>query len=253
VALIRDLGRGELPGSGPLVLVDIADNPWTGGPGDSAELVRFLLANKVAGAAVALVKDPETVAQARAVDPGATIEVRLGGKTDGLHGEPLPVRAYVRLVSDGRYVNEGPMLAGVGVDLGPSAVLHCTSPEGGTPPVETLVTSRAETPIDLNVFRSHGIEPTRRTVLGLKGKGHFRASFEPISRRVALVEDPASPAPTSRAWRSATSAARSGRSTPRRPTRSAGRTPRDWLGARPRRTEETMTGGGGGAFGSGSR
>ncbi|CAA9539602.1 MAG: hypothetical protein AVDCRST_MAG59-716 [uncultured Thermomicrobiales bacterium] len=190
VALIRDLGRGELPGSGPLVLVDIADNPWTGGPGDSAELVRFLLANKVAGAAVALVKDPETVAQARAVDPGATIEVRLGGKTDALHGEPLPVRAYVRLVSDGRYVNEGPMLAGVGVDLGPSAVLHCTSPEGGTPPVETLVTSRAETPIDLNVFRSHGIEPTRRTVLGLKGKGHFRASFEPISRRVALVEGP---------------------------------------------------------------
>ncbi|MBA3413732.1 MAG: MlrC C-terminal domain-containing protein, partial [Chloroflexia bacterium] len=189
-ALIRDLGRGELPGSGPLVLVDIADNPWTGGPGDSAELVRFLLANKVAGATVALVKDPETVAHARAADPGTTIEVRLGGKTDALHGEPLPVRAYVRLVADGRYVNEGPMMAGVGVDLGPSALLRCTAPEGGTPPVEVLVTSRAESPIDLNVFRAHGIEPTKRTVLGLKGKGHFRAAFEPISRRVVLVEGP---------------------------------------------------------------
>ncbi len=188
--LIRDLARGELPGTGPLVLVDIGDNPWTGGPGDSAELVRFLLATKVAGAAVALVKDPETVALARAVDPGSTIEVRLGGKTDRLHGEPLPVRAYVRLVSDGRYVNEGPMMAGVGVDLGPSAVLHCSALEGATPPVEVLVTSRAETPIDLNVFRAHGIEPTRRAVLGLKGKGHFRAAFEPISRRIVLVEGP---------------------------------------------------------------
>jgi microcystin degradation protein MlrC len=188
--LIRALERGELPGSGPLTMVDIADNPWTGGPGDSAELVRFLLANKVAGAAVALVKDPETVAQARAVDPGATIEVRLGGRTDRLHGDPLPVRAYVRLVSDGRYVHDGPMMAGVGVDLGPTAVLHCSAPDGSTPPVEVLVTTRAETPIDLNLFRAHGIEPTRRTVLGLKGKGHFRAAFEPISRRVVLVEGP---------------------------------------------------------------
>ena len=187
---IRDLERGDLPGTGPLVLVDIADNPWTGGPGDSAELVRFLLANKVAGAAVAIVKDPETVARARAVDPGSTIEVRLGGKTDALHGDPLPVRAYVRLISDGRYVNEGPMMAGVAVDLGPTAVLHCTSPEGATPPIETVVTTRAETPIDLNVFRAHGIEPARRAVLGLKGKGHFRAAFEPISRRVVLVEGP---------------------------------------------------------------
>ena len=47
-----------MPVSGPLVLVDIADNPWTGGPGDSAELVRFLFAQQVEGAAVALVARP---------------------------------------------------------------------------------------------------------------------------------------------------------------------------------------------------
>jgi microcystin degradation protein MlrC len=56
--------------------------------------------------------------------------------------------------------------------------------------VEVLVTTRAETPIDLNVFRSHGVDPTRRRVLALKGKGHFRAAFEPIARRVVLVEGP---------------------------------------------------------------
>lgn len=53
-----------------------------------------------------------------------------------------------------------------------------------------LVTSRAETPIDLNVFRSNGIEPTRLNVIGLKGKGHFRAAFEPIADQVILVEGP---------------------------------------------------------------
>jgi microcystin degradation protein MlrC len=56
--------------------------------------------------------------------------------------------------------------------------------------VEVLVTTRAETPIDLNVFRRHGIEPTARRVIGLKGKGHFRAAFEPIASEVILVEGP---------------------------------------------------------------
>lgn len=175
--------------SGPLVLVDIADNPWTGGPGDSAELVRFLFEHRVHGAAVALVKDPEVVREAIAAGPGGKIAVELGGKTDRLHGEPLPVRARVKLLSDGRYVNDGPMMAGLAVDLGPTALLLCEPASGAAaPPVEVLVTSRAETPIDLQVFRSHGIEPSRRRVLGLKGKGHFRAAFEPIARRVVLVE-----------------------------------------------------------------
>jgi microcystin degradation protein MlrC len=181
----------EMPVSGPLVLVDIGDNPWTGGPGDSAELVRFLFAEQVHGAAVALICDPAVVRAAVTAGPGGEVAVELGGKTDRLHGDPLPVRAQVKLLSDGRYMNDGPMMAGITVDLGPTALLLCEPGDGSTaPPVEVLVTTRAETPIDLNVFRCHGIEPSRRRVLGLKGKGHFRAAFEPIARRVVLVEGP---------------------------------------------------------------
>ncbi|MFT4039940.1 MAG: M81 family metallopeptidase [Thermomicrobiales bacterium] len=183
-----DLDRAA---AGPLVLVDIGDNPWTGGPGDSAELVRFLFANRVRGASVALVRDPEVVQEAIKAGPGGQIAVELGGKVDRLHGDPLSIRARVRLLSDGQYVNDGPMMAGLAVDLGPSALLFCQpADDDETPPVEVLVTTRAETPIDLNVFRSHGIDPTRRRVLALKGKGHFRAAFEPIARRVVLVEGP---------------------------------------------------------------
>ena len=192
--LIRSLDSEEdvdMPVSGPLVLVDIADNPWTGGPGDSVELLRFLFAQGVHGAAVALVRDPDVVQRAIAAGPGSQIVVNLGGKTDRLHGDSLPVRAHVKLLSDGRFVNDGPMMAGLTVDLGPTALLLCGPASGApAPPVEVLVTTRAETPIDLNVFRCHGMEPTRHRVLGLKGKGHFRAAFEPIARRVVLVEGP---------------------------------------------------------------
>jgi microcystin degradation protein MlrC len=174
---------GIQPGGKPLLLVDIGDNPWTGGPGDSVELLRFLLAQDVQNAAIALVRDPEAVAACRAAGPGATIQLTLGGNTDRLHGDPIEINAYVRLLSDGHYVYEGPMMAGVQVDLGPTAILVADG-------IEVLVTSRAETPIDLNVFRAFGIEPTRKSVIALKGKGHFRAAFEPIASRVILVEGP---------------------------------------------------------------
>src|ERR687894_66399 len=181
----------DMPVSGPLVLVDIADNPWSGGPGDSVELLRFLFSQRVDGAAVALVRDPEVVREAIAAGPGGKIAGDLGGKTDRLHGDPLPVRAHVKLLSDGRYINDGPMMTGLTVDLGPTALLLCEPGSGpSAPAVEVLVTTRAETPVDLNIFRCHGIEPTRHRVLGLKGKGHFRAAFEPIARRVVLVEGP---------------------------------------------------------------
>jgi microcystin degradation protein MlrC len=169
--------------SGPLVLVDIADNPWTGGPGDSAELLRFLLAHGVQEAALASIRYPDAVAACLAAGMGQTVELELGGKTNRLHGPPVLVRGIVRLLSDGRYVNRGPMHAGVAVDLGRTAVLVCNG-------VEVLVTERAESPVDLNVSRAHGIEPTARRVLALKGKGHSRAAFEPIAERVVLVEGP---------------------------------------------------------------
>jgi microcystin degradation protein MlrC len=173
----------------PIVLVDIGDNPWTGGPGDSAEIVRFLIGEQISDAAVALVCDPATVQQAIAAGVGTTIEIRLGGKTDRLHGEPLETNALVQSITDGRFVNDGPMMAGVPVDLGPSVVLKC-APDAQFGGVDVLVTSRAETPIDLNIFRRHGIEPTDRRVVGLKGKGHFRAAFEPIASQVILIEGP---------------------------------------------------------------
>jgi microcystin degradation protein MlrC len=42
--------------------------------------------------------------------------------------------------------------------------------------------------LDLEAFRSQGIEPTRRKVLVVKSMQHFRAAFEPISSRVELVD-----------------------------------------------------------------
>jgi microcystin degradation protein MlrC len=189
IAVIQQSKRAETK---PIVVVDIGDNPWTGSPGDSVEILRLLLRCRVERSAIALVMDPAAVRAAQEEGIGKQITAELGGKTDDLHGAPLLVDAEVRSFSDGTYVNEGPMMAGLRVDLGPAAVLRCRlsgEPAAATD-VDVLVTSRAETPIDLNVFRAHGIEPTTLRVIGLKGKGHFRAAFEPIASQVLLFEGP---------------------------------------------------------------
>ena len=169
----------------PLLLVDIADSIWSGSAGDSVELVRFLAGQRVAGSAVAPVVDPEVVALAQVAGVGATIELDLGGKLDRLHGDPLPCTATVLALTEGRYVNSGPMMTGLQVDMGPTAVLAI-----GEPPVRVVATSKPEAPIDPAVFTSNGIDPAGMRVLGLKGKGHFRAAFEPIVSDVILVEGP---------------------------------------------------------------
>ena len=177
----------------PQRAVRVSDELWQAaqakaaakGTNVSAELVRFLLSHRVTGAAVAIVVDPETVRHATTAGPGATIDVHLGGKTDRLHGPPLATAATVLRLTDGRYVNRGPMMTGVQVDLGSTAVLTI-----GDPPVEVIVTSRPETPIDPEVFRMAGIDPSARRVLGIKGKGHFRAAFTPLVGDILLVEGP---------------------------------------------------------------
>lgn len=174
----------------PVVLVDIADNPLSGGPGDGPALLAELLQQtqhsepgddiRIVHACIA---DPEVVQAALAVGVGGELTCLLGGKTDTLHGAPLPIHAIVERMSDGRFVNTGPMWRGAPTDVGPCALLRCGS-------VRALVTSRRHTPIDLELLRHIGVEPTTQRLIALKGKGHFRAAYGPIARSVILAEGP---------------------------------------------------------------
>jgi microcystin degradation protein MlrC len=77
------------------------------------------------------------------------------------------------------------MMTGLRVNMGRTALLAI-----GDPPVRVVVTSKPEAPIDPAVFTSNGIDLASTRVFGLKGKGHFRAAFEPITSDVILVEGP---------------------------------------------------------------
>jgi len=167
--------------TGPLVIADGTDNPGGGAYGDATRLLQALIAHGVDGVAVGTMFDPGAVAAARAAGVGAVVDLRLGGHHDPAFGAPLAVRAQVVSLSDGDFVNDGPMQRGVRMSMGPTAVLRI----GGVEVV--TVSSRLQT-TDLQVFLSQGIDPRRRRVLVVKSVQHFRAAYAPIAGDIAVVD-----------------------------------------------------------------
>ena len=169
--------------SGPVVLADTADNPGAGAPCDGTILLRGLLDRGVQNAALGALWDPRAVEICRVAGVGANVELLLGGKTDDLHGEPLSVSGRVRLLSDGRFKNLGPMNTGAETRMGPTAVLAVGS-------VDVVITSNRVQALDAGVFLSQGINPSRKRVLVLKSSVHYRGAFEPLASRVVEVDTP---------------------------------------------------------------
>jgi len=167
---------------GPLIIADYADNPGGGGYGDSTNLLAALLKAGLSNAAFGPMADTEAAAFLAAAGTGATVAIELGGKTDPrFGGGPLMLDATVKLVSDGRYVGDGPMVGGLHGSFGPSAVITA----GG---IDILVVTEPTQMLDLQQFRAFGIDPAAKTVVGLKSMQHFRAAFEPIAGEVIVCD-----------------------------------------------------------------
>ncbi len=172
----------------PVILTDIGDNPGGGCPADGTVLLEAMLRLGVKNAVLVPLNDPEVVEQAQRAGVGATITSDLGGKIDDLHGSPLTVTARVVRLTDGRFVQTGPMNTGLEIDLGPTAVLELQGQGGGS--VNVIVTSIRQQPTDLEVLRSQGFEPESLDIIGIKSAVHYRAAFEPVSAEIIEVDTP---------------------------------------------------------------
>jgi microcystin degradation protein MlrC len=167
---------------GPLLLADISDNPGGGSAQDGTVLLGALLDAGVEDAALATIYDPTAVEAAVEAGVGEDVSLSLGGKS-GENGDPLDVTGRVRLLSDGRYRNQGPMSTGLEVSFGRTALLDVDG-------IDVLVGSHRQQPYDPEAFRSQGIAPERARVLVLKSTVHYRAAFEPLAGAVREVLTP---------------------------------------------------------------
>lgn len=167
----------------PVVLADMADNTGGGAAGDGTEILRELLRVGARGATVACLWDPEAVAACVRAGVGATVTVKVGGKTDDRHGAPLAVTGRVRTLSDGRFVHKGPMMRGLDGRLGTTAVLDVED-------VKIILSSLRWQTLDPEMIRFVGIDPLAEKILVVKSTIHYRAAFEPIAREIVEVDAP---------------------------------------------------------------
>lgn len=175
-AALRDAGPG-----GPVVIADTQDNPGGGGHGDTTGLLTELVRQGATGAVLCLINDAESAAACHAAGEGATVQLSLGGKSDGA---PWTGPARVVLLASGEFTLTGPMSAGNPAALGPTALIEVG------PGVRVVVVSRKMQAYDQAILRHVGLEPAAVPILALKSSVHFRADFGPIARRILVAAAP---------------------------------------------------------------
>jgi len=167
---------------GPVMLVDVGDNIGGGTPGDGTVLLAELLRQDARDATM-VIADAESVRAAIAAGVRNTVRLSVGGKTDRLHGDPVPLEGYVRFITDGHWVHEGPENAGVPVEMGPTVVLRC----GG---VNLVLTSKKSMPGDQQQLKSVGIDPAAQKIIVVKAAVRWRGGYGPIAKHAIHVDTP---------------------------------------------------------------
>ena len=165
---------------GTVVLADGADNPGGGAAGDSTFILRRLVERDIAAAALGPLWDPQAVRLAFEAGVGATLPLRLGGKTGPQSGDPLDARCTVRALQHDMAMSG---LAGTRVALGDCALVQT----GG---VQVVLISRRNQAMGTDLFTQLGCDLTLQRLVVVKSSQHFHAAFAPLATRVIYVGAP---------------------------------------------------------------
>jgi microcystin degradation protein MlrC len=166
---------------GQVILAEGSDNVGGGGPGDATHVLKHLAG--IAKPALIVICDREAVGHAFDAGVGGAFRCAVGGKTDRLHGEPVPIEGRVRLLSDGRYRHIGPYNTGKPMDLGRCAVV-----ESGL--LTILLTTNREGPWDIAHVGSNGIWPGNYHILVVKSAIAWQTAFGSFASKVIHIDSP---------------------------------------------------------------
>ncbi len=169
---------------GPICLLDMGDNVGGGSPGDGTFLAHAISAGRIDGAFVCL-SDPGSVKQAAAAGAGARVRLRVGGKTDDRHGDPLEDEFTVLRLHAGKFEEPEPRHGGfTHCDQGPTAIVE--TDRGLT----IMLTSRRMPPFSLRQLTACGLDPARFRLLVAKGVNAPIAAYAPVCKHLIRVNTP---------------------------------------------------------------
>lgn len=167
----------------PAVIADVWDNPGGGVAGDGTYVLRCLIERGIDNVGIATIWDPIAVTFCHAAGEGAVIDLRFGGKSGPLGGEPIDARVTVMKIAAEGWQSFGPSR----VTLGPSAVVRIE----GTETDIILNTNRTQT-FEPDIFSNIGVDTMKKDILVVKSTNHFHAGFAPIAAEIVYVAAPSS-------------------------------------------------------------
>ena len=172
---------------GCVAVLDPADNPLSGGTGDTTGLFQALIdANVNVPTVFAFFHDPAIVRRAIELGLGAEIQVSLGGRITGEFGSAVEFHGRIEQIANGQFVNDGPMEQGLACNLGYSVVLSGVD----QPNLSVVICSQCNSPNDMAWCRMHNIDLTKTRLFCVKAKNHFRAAFQPHLLHIIDIDAP---------------------------------------------------------------
>ncbi len=168
----------------PVVLVDTGDNVGGGSAADGTFLLAELLRQGATDSVVCLCA-PDEVKQCAAAGVGSEVRLRVGGKADRLHGDPVEVNGRVRVLHDGTYVEHAVRHGGKRTNhMGPTALVET---EGRN---LLVLTTQRHPPFSLGQLTCLGIDPARQRVLVVKAAIAYKAAYAPVAGTILEVDTP---------------------------------------------------------------
>jgi microcystin degradation protein MlrC len=196
---MRDELQADLPGVSdavdradrlppPVCLLDVGDNVGGGSAGDGTALAAELH-RRGAGSAFVCIYDPESVAAAETAGRDAVLSLRIGGKTDRLHGDTLVTECRILDLFDGRFYEPEIRHGGVQhYDQGRTALVESS---GG---VTIMLTSKRVVPVSLHQLTDFGIDPGTFRCIVAKGVNAPLAAYREVCPSFIRVDTPGSTA-----------------------------------------------------------
>jgi microcystin degradation protein MlrC len=167
---------------GPIILVDVADNAGGGAPGDGTTILAELL-DQSARDAVIVLCDGQAVKAAKALGVGAMFSGNVGGKSDDLHGPPVPLVGEIIFQQPVRYQRRGDYMTGQQIDLGEVAVIQADG-------VTVMLTEAKAMPFDADHLAAAGIAAEAQKIIVVKSAIAWQAHFRAFAKGEIYVDTP---------------------------------------------------------------
>src|SRR5262249_36242941 len=167
-----------------VVLVDTGDNVGGGSAADGTVILSEMLRQGATDGVVCLYA-PDEANQCAAAGVGGEVQLRVGGKVDRLHGDPLAVGGRVRVLHDGTYVEPAVRHGGKRTNyMGLTALVEIAGRN------LLVLNSLRHPPFSLGQLTCLGIQPQTQRLLVVKAAIAYKAAYAPVAGTVIAVDTP---------------------------------------------------------------